>query len=192
VIYNEGKYLMMQKLLVLIIVFLMILGLFFIVVVFLSKSKKTTAIPEDKVYTTSYIFRIPENELPQKIFYALSGDSIAAEEVMNHYIYSTKDYSEAFKWHTIGAENGSFRAQYRHAGILLYYSNNDFDAQTRGIFWLYVMAKNGYEIERIEDSLNRYGYTISTAKPPEDNCFANNYVQFSKAELASLSDFLCK
>jgi TPR repeat protein len=45
------------------------------------------------------------------------------------------------------------------------------------------MAKIGYRLDSTERELNRLGYTLETAQPPEDSFFPDNYAQLSETEL---------
>jgi hypothetical protein len=128
---------------------------------------------------------IPEDELLQRMLDALSGDPDAASSVENHYAYGVHDDYESIKWLNIGAENGDGEAQYALANILLNYSI-DFESKTRGIFWLHRMVQNEYRKTETNAWLQRLGYTINTARPPDDSRFSD----YSKLSDTGLAD--CK
>jgi TPR repeat protein len=128
-------------------------------------------------------FIIPENELPQKILNALAGDPVSSSALARHYSYGRYNYNESLYWHIIGTENGNFETQY---GLVYHflYTNND-EMKTRGIFWLYMLAKDDYRETR--GLLEVIGYSLDTARPPDDENFSNDYLQLSETEIV-----LCK
>jgi len=134
-----------------------------------------------RVISLNQRFIISENELPQVILDALKGDTNAAFKVMLHFNAGMSDSINGFKWRIIGAENGHHETQNSLVNVLLNFSDDD-DSETRGIFWLYELAKIGYE--GIEDDLQDYNYTPETVQPPDDSLFPDNYVLLSETELA--------
>jgi hypothetical protein len=121
---------------------------------------------------------IPENELPQKILDALSGDPNAALALDRHYI----GLDERLKWIIIGTENGAMEALYG-LQIILLDSSNDFEDNTRGLYWLYRLVQVGYRFESTEARLGRNGHTLETAQPPGDSSFPDTYAQLSETEI---------
>jgi TPR repeat protein len=134
------------------------------------------------VSTTKYI--LDENELLQNELDSLYGDTKASLKVCYHYVYCSKNAGELIQWFTIGAENGVPEIQYALADRLINFSNNDFDSKIRGIFWLWKTIENGYEIKKAKTLLNKLGYTLDRARPPNDKCFPGTYAQISMTELA--------
>jgi TPR repeat protein len=122
---------------------------------------------------------IPEEELQQKIIGALNGDLKSTASLMSHYGFGVRDYYEWCKWIFIAAENGLGEGHYL---LSVFSDSEDVDAKTRGIFWLYTMVKNRYRAT--ETDLNKRGYTLNTAKPPDDDHFPDNYLQLSETEIA--------
>ena len=111
---------------------------------------------------------------------AVKGDGFFARRVGDHYDFVKLDYANAIYWYTIGAENDNLSSQqalYIH--FLAYKQNNDF--LLRGIFWVYKLAVVGYpEVGVSERALECHGYTLETARPPDDALFPFNYVTLSE------------
>jgi TPR repeat protein len=122
---------------------------------------------------------IPSDELSQKMLDALSGDPDAANRIADHYGFGIHDDHESIKWDIIGAENGHYESQYGLTIRLL--NNRDDDSRVRGIFWLYGMAQNNYR--ETNAWLERCGYSLDTARPPDDSRFPDYYLHLSETEL---------
>jgi TPR repeat protein len=135
---------------------------------------------EDKFkYMSGLALRMPADELQQKILDALDGDPQDSRSVVLHYGPGMQNYDESFKWNAIAAENGSGEGYYRFSNILINFGDkSDYRYRIRGTYWLYTMVKNNYRIETTEGWLNYLGYSIDTAKPPEDGSFPDNYTEF--------------
>jgi len=129
--------------------------------------------------------RIPDKELNELMIHALRGNGEAASRVAIHFIYGTRDETSGFFWDTIGAENGNLEATYGLVIRLLNNKNNK-DMFTRGIFWLYKMAAIGYR--DTEKWLGRVGYSLETAKPPDDRLFPFNYTTLSEEEIIQCNE----
>ena len=138
--------------------------------------------PSDNIvwYGLNDSFDIPNDKLKQKIINALAGEPDESREIALYYGLFLFDYNESYKWFIITAENNHREAHYMLANILLNFPP-DLDSKTRGIFWLYGMAKIGYR--DTEEWLEREGYTLQTARPPDDSYFPDDYARLSETEL---------
>jgi len=124
---------------------------------------------------------ISENELLQKKLGALNGDPDAAFKLMIHFAYGMADDFESIKWSIIAAENGHNEGMYFLANDLLYYSDGD-GLKIRGVFWLYLMAKNNYR--ETLDWLKDIGYSLESAQPPSNDLFPDYYTNLSEIEIS--------
>jgi TPR repeat protein len=127
----------------------------------------------------SYI--LPKDELQNKKLAALAGNPDDAWVVASYYGFFTFDDDESIKWHTISAENGYQNAQYMLANILLNFYI-DHDSKTRGIFWLYQMAKNNFR--ETVNWLHSLNFSLETAQPPDDKHFLGDFSNPSETVIA--------
>jgi len=137
------------------------------------------------LYVPTRRYFIPENELPQKLLDALSGDIKASLTVSCHYVHREIIGNEIIHWFIIGAENGEPEIQYALADRLLNFSNNDLDSKIRGIFWLYKTIKKGYKKKESKAMMNKFGCNFAIARPPADKRFSHDYKQFTEDEIAN-------
>lgn len=153
--------------------------LFFMVILFMQKLFINAEIP-----TIDPSIIIKERELPKRKLSALAGDSDAAFALGVYYNVGFQKYNETIEWYTIGTENGCYKSQYNLAIYLLDANNNEF--RTRGVFWLYMMAKNDYR--ETKNRLERLGFCLNTAQPPDDSFFINDYSQLNLTQLEQYKD----
>ena len=114
-------------------------------------------------------FLIPDDKLDETMLAAVRGDGEAAYLLALHFGLGKLDDANEIFWYTIGAENGHPDSQYGLAGR--YYANREKEIGTelRKVFWLQKVAIIDYE-EAIS-WLERWGYTLETAQPPDDGLF---------------------
>ena len=127
-----------------------------------------------------YYNRLSKRKLEKTMMLAVKGDGEAALLVERHFSIGYNDSNDATIWDTIGAENDYPESQYGLAYTLLDYSH-DPESKLRGIFWLYKMVVIGYR--DAEEWLEKKGYTLDTAQPPDDSLFPYEYTQLSETEL---------
>ncbi|MDR2409806.1 MAG: hypothetical protein LBE13_17085 [Bacteroidales bacterium] len=156
-------------------------GIFFIFffggMMLMCNSTNTLQLPKD---FNSHI--IPEDEMPKKIVEALAGSPDAANRIDWHYAFGIHDVDESLKWSYIGAENSHGESQYALANELLNFSA-DHESKIRGLFWLWKMVKNKYRETETKAWLQRLGYTLDTAQPPDDFHFPDAYLNLSDTRL---------
>ena len=176
-----------RKYIFLILLIITSIIIFFIVDrLFMNKSLDNTNNSLDNTtdHPLNYSLIIPKNELPQKMLDALAGDIDTAYDLGRHYGGGLFDIVEAIYWYTITVENGSYSSQFLLATYYLGKKAND-EMKTRGIFWLYMMARDDFR--ETMDWLKDMGYSLDTAQPPDDDNFPNDYTQLSEADIV-----LCK
>jgi TPR repeat protein len=130
-------------------------------------------------------FKIPDNELSHLMLEALRGDPDAALKIMLHFSFGLANGVEGHKWRIIGAENGHLELQYSLASVLVSFRSGS-DSKTRGIFWLWKMAKQGYRTT--ENWLRSIGFSIEDAQPPDDSLFFNDYTQINESQLEQYTE----
>jgi len=142
---------------------------------------KTSESPEQEHgIAISALVALTEDELSQQIPDALNGDPEAAYRIAKHFLIWVKDREKSLEWHEIAIENGELGVQYVFAKFLLNTRNNK-EFNTRGVFWLYELAKIGHS--DAEEQLGKIGYTLETSRPPDDSGFPFDYTRLSETEL---------
>lgn len=123
-------------------------------------------------YTEDY-YAVSNDTLKENILAALAGDIDSAHALAVYYGFNVKDkHDESIKWYMISAEHGHYEGQYMLANFFLNFST-DYDSKIRGVFWLYMMAKDDYRETR--NWLRDIGYSLDTARPPDDFNFSVDY-----------------
>jgi TPR repeat protein len=160
---------------IIILVIMSIITFFIVSRLLVSKSSDDTRM----IPHLNYSLIIPENELSQKALDALAGDPDAAFALAIHYGGGFFKLDEAIEWHTISAENENYISQYGLASYVISTTNDE--KKMRGVFWLYMLAKDNYR--ETKDWLEEIGYSLDTAQPPDDRNFPSNYSQLSESDI---------
>jgi len=132
---------------------------------------------------------LTEDELSQKIPDALNGDQMAAYKIALHFHMGparVQNMDKTLEWLAISVENGNSEAQYVLATIMINRRSHNEKFYTRGIFWLYGLARIAYM--DTEAMLNRNGYTLETARPPDDSGFPFDYTKLFETELVKCEE----
>ena len=117
---------------------------------------------------------LSQKELETYKLLAVRGNGEASLKVAYHYGFGKNDTVNGQIWYIIGAENGHFES-INNLSVSLTYNEDYKESFERGVFWLYKLVTviddehRGLHLRQLE----KYGYTLETAKPPSDSMFPN-------------------
>jgi len=152
--------------------------LFYLTIIFCIGTTLSGCLLDGHFLNSNYLSK---EELKEFTLAAVRGDGKAAHKVGDYYEFCTDDREKALFWFIIGTENNYLNSQ----NNVFIHLNDPYS--TRCIFWLYkwIIANEDsiYRDNRIK-FLNEHGYTLETARPPDDSLFTYDYASLPETEFA--------